>query len=128
MGPFRLKQRIFARGVATLAACLFLLQVAFAGLAIASDMGQGGEFGVGCATKSKAGESGLPTTGGHRHGLCCFLHCSALDAPIGKPAASIIRNSPAQAVALVSPASAPLVRVELKHAPQSPRAPPAFLG
>lgn len=126
MGPFRLKQRMFARGVATLAAYLFLLQAVFSGLAIASDMGQGDGFGVGCLTGKSGGDSGAPSDGGHRHGICCILHCSALDAPIGKPVVAVIRNSPLQSVALVAPPSAPIARVEPKHASQSPRAPPAL--
>lgn len=123
----------FARGVATLAACLLLSQIVLAGLAAAavSGGGQGVFFGAACAPPPAANgvssgdtQPSAPSSGRH-HGLCCVLHCGAMGAPAVKPVSPVLLNYPASAMA-----PAPLYRVDgdsadPELAPLSPRAPPA---
>ena len=119
---------MIARSVATLVACLMLLQVALAGFAVAAtDAGDGVVFGATCASQKASGENGQPSmpASGHRHGLCCILHSGALGALPVKPNVALTLNFPAEAIAPAPFLSAPAPRVEPQHAPQSPRAPPA---
>ena len=127
MGPFANQRNALARGLAAVVACVFLLQVALAGAAVASaGSGDGTFFGAICANEKAPGPDKMPVapSGGHRHGLCCILHCDALAAPPAKLQLSYVLNFPAEAFAPPSVRSAPATRVDPKRAPQSPRAPP----
>lgn len=111
--------------LATIVASLLLLQVAFAGAPVAAGDG----FGVICSTQTTTSDGEQPVVPhkGHRHGLCCVLHCGALDAPPPKAFASVeAPYFPTQTLVSMQAAPAPLRRMEPKGAPQSPRAPPAF--
>ena len=130
MGLISNQRNAFARGLAAVVACLMLLQVALAGAAVAfAGSGEGAVFGAICVTEKAPGPDGSPVApiGGHRHGLCCILHCDALGAPPAKPQLSYVLNFPAEAIAPAPVISAPAPRVEPRRAPQSPRAPP-FAG
>jgi hypothetical protein len=123
------KQRNFrARALATIVACLLLLQTALAGAAVA--YADTGRDRVICATQDASGApsvDGRPMRqhGGHRHGMCCILHCGALDAPPQKQQVSIeVLTFPGEVVASSPKSLAPVFRMEPKGAPQSPRAPP----
>jgi hypothetical protein len=116
-----------ARALATIVASLLLLQLVFAGAPAVA----GADVGVLCSTQDGPAQlepgSERPTVphGGHRHGLCCILHCGALDAPPPKPYASVEAPIvPSAAIETAPTQSAPELRVEPKGAPQSPRAPP----
>ncbi|WP_227965311.1 DUF2946 family protein [Methylocystis sp. WRRC1] len=129
MRPFGQEQGVFARSVATLVACLLLLQIAFSGFAVAAtDGGQGATFGVTCATQKTSSDDGQPQTPAktQHHGLCCIMHGGALDAPVVRAVFALVLDFPGVAAAPAPIVATPLLRVEPKVAPQSPRAPPAL--
>ena len=130
MEPLAIQQNALARVAVIFLAWLLLLQLALAGAAVASARsGEGATFGAICATEKTPGPDGQPVApeGGHPHGLCCILHCDALDTPPEKTQLSYILNFPAEALAHALAMSAPAQRVEPRRSPQSPRAPP-FVG
>lgn len=120
MDPILRRMSVFARMLAMMVASLLLSQFALAGAPTAAEAG----FGVACTPGASGGGQPLAPYAGSHHGLCCILHCGALDAPPLKPHASI--ESPAGSVAKLDafPAPASARRIGSKGAPQSPRAPP----
>jgi len=120
------QQRTFARCVSTLLACLLLLQLVFAGVAVAAfDMGQGASV---CTTQKASGKAtGQPATPArnHRHGLCCVAHAGPLNAPPVKAAFCFGPKRPTESVEPSPLTPACVLRTQPKGAPQSPRAPPA---
>jgi hypothetical protein len=128
--PLAFQQNALSRVAAIFLAGVLLLQLALAcGVVASARSGVGATFGAICAAEKAPGSDGRPVApeGGHPHGLCCILHCGALDAPPEKPQLSYILNFPAEALTLALGMSAPAQRVEPRRSPQSPRAPP-FVG
>jgi hypothetical protein len=117
----------FSRSFGGVMAFLLLLQVAFAGVAVASNgSAQGGFFGPICANAQSPGSDETPAApnGGHKHKFCCILHCSALNAPPPKSEISYVLSFPVEPFSPRSVMVAPALRMEPRRAPQSPRAPP----
>jgi len=128
VSQFIRKHGVFARSVATLAGGFLLLQIVFAGFAVASvNGGADVYFGVTCAPQKAASDGGQPAgpRSGHQHGLCCILHSAALDAPDIKPVSALVIAFPDEAVVFAAFRSAPALLFEPESAPQSPRAPPS---
>ncbi|WP_368856430.1 DUF2946 family protein [Methylocystis sp. MJC1] len=124
MDPNLKRESSFTRLLATIVASLLLLQLSFASApALAA-----ANLDVICSTQDAPIDNGWPAVphGGHRHGLCCILHCGSLGAPPPKTYAAIrVPISPATTIELPPTRSAPERRMEPKRAPQSPRAPPS---
>jgi hypothetical protein len=120
--PF-LRHSGFARVLAFVFASLLLVQVAAAGVPLAAGNG----VGVLCSTQDAPGGKQPPSVPHphHHHGLCCILHCGALDAAPLRPQISGELTGFSAATVIAPPVYfAPAPRMAPKGAPQSPRAPP----
>ncbi len=113
--------------VALATACVLVMQMLFAGVAVgqAATSDIGGGFGVTCAPQGRVAPDGGPVAPKtHSHGLCCILHHNALlgfepvDAPSVKIAAPIEVVASAPTYRGRAPRDAP------ELASLSPRAPP----
>lgn len=131
MDPISKRRFAVARIWATIVASLLLLQTVFAGVAIAAaDGASEARFGIVCAKASATDSNAQPPSshGEHRHGLCCILHSGAIDAP-PIPSSDWSHAQDRRAIVIVlAPQPSPVLRIEPKGAPQSPRAPPSGAG
>lgn len=128
MRQFIRKHGFGARSVAMLAAGVLVLQIFFAGLAIASvEGGPNAYFGAICAPQNTAGDSSQPAEplSGRRHGLCCILHSVALDAAAIRPVSALVRVLWDEVIVLTAFHLVSTLLLEPESAPQSPRAPPS---
>jgi hypothetical protein len=107
--------------------CVLVLQMLFAGVALAGGPGSGSAsgFDLPCARQGDASPLGSPVgPKSHQHGACCILHSSVLFAPSARDVSSRIERlsdetsipSPRYRLAALRDAS--------ELGPLSPRAPP----
>jgi len=112
--------------VALVAACLLVMQMVFAGVALAGATpgGAAAGFSLSCAPQGDAGPQGVPVSPkSHPHGACCILHASALFVPSVRDVPNSIARS--EATKVPSPQyRIGALRVAPELGPLSPRAPP----
>jgi hypothetical protein len=113
--------------IALASVCVLVMQMLFAGVALASGPGSGSAsgFDLTCARQGDTSPLGSPIAPkSHQHGACCILHSSVLFAPSARDVASRIEPlsdetsvpSPQYRLAALRDAS--------ELGPLSPRAPP----
>lgn len=122
----RREQGTATRSIAIFVAWLLILQFALTGFAVAANtIDQGAAVGVACATRIAPSDQSQPAPpSDHHHGVCCILHCGALDGSAVKAVASFISGFFDDFIAPTRLVSEPSLRLKPERAPQSSRAPP----
>jgi hypothetical protein len=113
--------------VALASVCVLVMQMLFAGVALAGGPGSGSAsgFDLSCARQGDSIPPGSPIgPKSHQHGACCILHSSVLFAPSARDVASRV-ELPSDETNVPSPQYLiEALRDASELGPLSPRAPP----
>jgi hypothetical protein len=107
--------------------CALVMQMLFAGVALASGPGadSASGFDVSCAPRGGSSSQGSPIgPKSHQHGACCILHSNALFDPSARDVVNSVERHPKATSVLSSGYRIEALREAAELGPLSPRAPP----
>ncbi len=114
--------------VALASVCVLVMQMLFAGIALAGgpESGSASGFDLACARQGDASPLGSPIgPKSHQHAACCILHSSVLFAPSARDVASRVERLSDETSIPPSPQyRLAALREASELGPLSPRAPP----
>ena len=113
--------------VALASVCVLLMQMLFAGAALASGPGSdpASGFDLTCARQGDSAPLGSPIgPKSHQHGACCILHVNVLFTPSARDVASSVERHPDVTSFPSSQYRLGALRGASELGPLSPRAPP----
>ncbi len=113
--------------VALASVCVLVMQMLFAGVALAGGPGSGSAsgFDLTCARQGDASPLGSPIgPKSHQHGACCILHSSVLFAPSARDIASHVEWLSGETSVPSPQYRLGALRDASELGPLSPRAPP----